>query len=171
MVSSHNSSEEVEKLSEYYGENVIALEEGYPGVFIDPGPNEDYLGEVDLLVQKDDGLKAYEVKESGSLNQRTLVGKACEAKEQLDNFEMYMKTMGYDIETEYLIVPEGHLESVYEVWRSLPEIFTAEQVKQALSQPGRFPHLKEEALNEKEEGIYALDESLKSLLDSGIVQP
>jgi hypothetical protein len=171
MASSHNSSQEVERLAEFYGEDVVAVEQNYPGIFIDSGPEDNFLGEADLLVRTDDGLKAYEVKESGSLNQRTLVSEAHEAREQLDNLETYLETLGYDVETEYLIVPEDHLQSVFEVWRDLPEIFTAEQIKDVLSEPGRFQHLKEEALNEKEEGIYEIEDSLRSVLDSEIVQP
>ena len=171
MASRHNSSEEVEKLADFYGEDVISVEQSYPGIFIDSGPKDNFLGEADLLVRTDDGLKAYEVKESGSLNQRTLVSEASEAREQLDNLEIYLETLGFDVDTEYLIIPEGHLRSVYEVWRDLPEIFTAEQIKEVLSEPGRFPHIKEEALKEKEEGIYEIEVSLRSVLDSGIVQP
>ncbi len=170
MASDHNSSEAVKRLAGFYGNDVISVEESYPGIFIDSGPENNFLGEADLLVSDDDTLKAYEVKESGSLNQRTLVTQAREAKKQLDNLETYLETLGYEADTEYLIVPEGHLRSVYEVWRGLPKVFTSEQIKATLSEPGRFPYLEEEALDEKEEGIYEIEDPLRSVLDSGIIQ-
>lgn len=176
MASAHNSSDYVEQLSEWYGEDVVAVEQSYPGIFRPSNGGHANIGEVDLLVSEGgnpEKLRAYEVKESGSLNQRNILSLAERAREQCDKMEDYFEDLrqDYDFESSYIIRPVGHLRTTYEIWDSLPEVFHMDDAKEAVSEPGRIPHVEDRALEELDEEMYKIDDGLEAVFETGIVQP
>lgn len=175
MASAHNSSEYVEELSNWYGEDVVAAEENFPGIFKPSKEEHELLGEVDLMVSEGgdpESLRAYEIKEAGSLNQRSILHAAFRAKDQCDNMENYFNDLeGYELTSAYIIKPEEHLKAVYEIWDELPEVFTLDDAKDTVSEPGRIPYLEREVLEGKEDKMYTIDESLTALFETEIVQP
>lgn len=165
-----SSSDAISSLAGYYGEDVLAVEEPYSGVFSDRRDQESITGVADLVVEHDEGIKIYEISESESLNQDILLERAMSARNQLDKAQAYFESKGFEVETEYMIVPKKHLASVYDISQELPEEFTLEQVKDTI-EPARAPYIEENALEEVEEGIYQLDESLEALIETEIIHP
>ncbi|WEL19745.1 hypothetical protein [Candidatus Nanohalococcus occultus] len=172
MASAENSSEYVDKLSKWYGEDVVAVEEDIPGIFQPLEDPHEVLGDIDLLIEEDPGsLKAYEVKETGSLNQRTVLGHARDARKQCDKIESYLEDVtNYSVDAEPIVTPKGHLKAIYEIWEGLPEEFELDQAKDTVSEPGRIPYLEREVMDRKEKELYELDSSLTALFESKTVQ-
>ncbi|WP_153550375.1 hypothetical protein [Candidatus Nanohalobium constans] len=174
MASAQNSSEYVELIAGLHdGSEVVAVEERFPGIFKEYNGN--YDGEVDLLVSEGgipEKLRAYEVKDVESLNQHTIVSHAARAREQCENIEEHFESLGYEVEAECLINPQGHLAAVKEMYDSFErDLFDLDDAKDIISEPGRMPHLKEEALEENEEGLYKINNELAAVLESGLIQP
>jgi hypothetical protein len=174
MASSHNSSDYVEELVEQHsGEyDVLAKEQGFPGILVEDEGANNYDGEVDLLLwnsQDREKMMAYELKETSSLSQRTIVGYGMDAREQLDNAREHLEEFGYEVETEYVIRPEGKLRAAYEVWENFGESFEPSEALEEVSDSRDLNRVIEKGA-EKRDGEFVLDEEIVAVFESGLVQ-
>lgn len=172
MASSHNSSEYVENLSDYYGNSVIASEKSRSDILA-YNVSEDLEFEVDLLISGGEGssdLQAYEVKETGSLRQYIIVKQAMTAKKQCDKLEEAFSCEGFNVDAGYVIKPVRNLETAYSVYDFFgSEPFNLEDAEDLIGE--EVSGLEDRAFEQREDGLYEIKEELEPVFESGIVQP
>lgn len=135
-MSSKKHSEAVNEIAECYEEyEVIARDQGYPGIFEEPVPDHELEGRVDLLLADPENKNQLKVVETGSvssLNPETVERKYVSNAEQLQRHIAYFEELGYGVDPEVDLRPKGRLEALKHLWEDTTGVFTWGQAREVI---------------------------------------
>ena len=131
-MTSEEHSKTLNKVIENYEQyEIIAVDEGYPGIFDDPVPDHKLKGKIDLLLSNSDSNKI-KVIEAGSVSSPdpgSIERKYLDNAEQLQKHIKYFESIGYDVDPSIELRPRGKLGAIKRIWEDTTGVFTWNQAR------------------------------------------
>jgi hypothetical protein len=183
-----NEGERTNKLTEVaqrytnQGYRLVAVEALYPGIFEDPVAQHEVEGQVDILFedQYDEGsLSLVEVGVTESTSSDTLESMLERKSEKASENAEYFEGLGFDVDSEVMIYPEGDLQALRELYDDTTGVFTWGQAVDAVSEPGRLGNMKVDeitfqGLSAANTELYEIDEEYEEVVEmfgTGVFYP
>ncbi|MFB6145898.1 MAG: hypothetical protein ABEJ99_05345 [Candidatus Nanohaloarchaea archaeon] len=170
--------EELEDIAQEYveqGYSLVALDEGYPGIFEDPVPDHELQGRADILLSypDSDDLKLVEAGRVSTLNPEWIEDKYLENAEQLSKGMNYFEERGYNVDPELRVRASGNLRMVKEIWNNTTCVFSWPELVDSVSEPDRLSELKDkdiiifDSLSKTQTELYTvdLDEEMEEIIE------
>ena len=130
------------------GYSLAAMEASYPGIFEEPVPRHEVDGKADIVLEDEyEGLlHIIEIGVTESTSSKTLESMLERKREKACENTEYFEDLGFEVDSEVLIYPEGDLKALKELYEDTTGVFTWGQTVDAVSEPGRRGNMKDDEL-------------------------
>lgn len=129
-------SQIVNEVAEDYGDyELIAMKQGYPGIFEEPVPEHELEGRADLIFShpsKSEELKIVEAGSVSSLLPEIIEEKYIENVQQAQKHVSYFEDLGYQVEPEVRLKPRGELGALKRIWEETAGVFNWSQAREII---------------------------------------
>lgn len=135
-MSEHVHSRTVREVAEDYTDHdLVAIDEGYPGIFERSVPDHELLGRVDLVFSQPGHPEKLKIVETGSVNSlrpEQIEGKYVENAQQIQKHIDYFEGLGYEVDPEVELKPRGELGALKRIWEETSGVFTWNQARDVI---------------------------------------
>lgn len=124
-----------EVAEEYSDYEVVAMDEGYPGIFEEPVLDHELLGRTDLILSQQDQPQKLKVVETGSVSSLKPEGverKYIENAQQIQKHIDYFEGLDYEVDPEVELKPRGELGALKRIWEDTSGVFTWNQARDVI---------------------------------------
>ena len=155
------------------GYRLVALEAPYPGIFEEPVAHHEVEGKVDILMgehYEENSLFLVELGVTESTSTDTLESMLERKNEKASENAEYFEGLGFDVDSEVMIYPEGDLKALREIYEETTGVFTWGQAVDAVSRPGRLGNMKGDevvlqGLSATNTELYEIDEEYEEVIE------
>ena len=164
------------------GYRLVAVEASYPGIFEEPVAQHEVEGKVDILMEEpyeENSLFLLELGVTESTSTDTLESMLERKSEKVEENSQYFEELGFDVDSEVMVYPEGDLKALRELYDDTTGVFTWDQAVDAVSEPGRLGNMKGDevvlqGLSATNTELYEIDEEYEEIIEmfaTGVFYP